>query len=127
MTARIEGEMNGDGKQLVIYVAGPYSAASAKQISENVRRAELVGQEIMRRGHVALCPHTMTHDWDIGTGLEYQDFLRCDLELLRRCDAICMVEGWEMSKGSVGEWRDAQQCGLRMFMNVAEVPDLKAV
>lgn len=112
-------------KQLVIYVAGPYSGASAKEISENVRAAELVGQEILRRGHAVICPHSMTHDWDIGTGINYETFIATDLTILGRCDAICMVEGWERSKGSVGELHEAQRLGLRVFGNIGQVPWLQ--
>jgi hypothetical protein len=114
------------GRMKVIYVAGPYSGASAKDISENVALAAEVGQEIMRRGHAVVCPHTMTHDWDIRTGLEYQDFLDMDLELLRRCDAICMVPGWETSHGSLGELELAKNLGKEIFESPLDVPDLRS-
>ncbi|HRR83297.1 MAG TPA: DUF1937 family protein [Planctomycetota bacterium] len=111
-------------KQLVIYIAGPYRAPSAKEISENVRRAEAVGQEILRRGHVALCPHSMTHDWDIGTGIADEVFLQTDLVLLSRCDAICMVEGWWRSIGAKAELERARELGLQVFMDVYHVPEV---
>jgi hypothetical protein len=109
-------------KRLVIYIAGPYRAPSAKQISENVRAAEAVGQELLRRGHCVICPHSMTHDWDVVTGIADEVFLEIDLELLRRCDAICMIEGWEHSVGAKGELSLARALGLRVFMDVADVP-----
>lgn len=112
-------------KQLVIYVAGPYRAPSAKEISENVRRAEAVGQEILRRGHVALCPHSMTHDWDIGTGLADEVFLETDLVLLSRCDAICMVEGWDRSVGARAELDRACDLRLLVLWCVDDVPQAK--
>jgi hypothetical protein len=111
-------------KQLVIYIAGPYRAPSAKEISENVRRAEAVGQEILRRGHVALCPHSMTHDWDIGTGITDKTFLATGLVLLSRCDAICMVEGWRRSAGATAELQRALALGLEVFMDVDIVPEV---
>lgn len=109
-------------KKLVIYIAGPYTGDSAKEISENVQNAERVGQEILRRGHVALCPHSMTHDWDIGTGLGYQVFIDSDLVLLERCDAICMVHGYGRSKGSMGELKRAEELDLQIFLSIDQVP-----
>ena len=110
-------------KQLVIYIAGPYRAPSAKQISENVRAAEAVGQELLRRGHVVICPHSMTHDWDIGTGIADRVFLETDLVLLERCDAICMVGEWPKSEGAMAENMHAISRGLQVFYSVDEVPE----
>jgi len=107
---------------LVIYVAGPYSGPDQDAIDRNVAAAAAVGQEIMRLGHVALVPHTMTHNWDHGTGLVYKDFIRCDLALLRCCNAICMVDGWESSPGAVGELHEARRLVMPVYMGVEEVP-----
>lgn len=109
--------------RLVIYIAGPYRAPSAKQISENVRAAEAVGQELLRRGHVVICPHSMTHDWDIGTGIPDEVFLETDLRLLERCDAICMVSGWTTSAGATAEHDRARELGLKLFVHVDDVPE----
>lgn len=114
-----------DNNRLVIYIAGSYSGPSARQISENVAVAEAVGQEIMRRGHVALCPHSMTHDWDICTGLGYQDFIECDLILLSRCDAICMCGNWPASAGACQERTLAVSLDLRIFDSVLDIPDIR--
>jgi len=109
---------------LVIYIAGPYSAPTSEGIAKNVRLAAEAGIEVMRRGHVALCPHTMTHNWDMGTGLRYEQFLAADLELLRRCDAVLMVGTWGASKGAVGEYRAALALGLPVYVGLEEVPSL---
>jgi hypothetical protein len=109
-------------KQLVIYIAGPYRAATQEDIDANVQRAAAVGQELLRRGHVVVCPHTMTHNWDQGTGIADETFLETDLVLLSRCDAICMVEGWHHSAGARDELRAAHARGLLVFVRAADVP-----
>ena len=34
------------------------------------------------------------------------------IEILKRCDAIALVDGWERSEGARGEYRVAQELGL---------------
>lgn len=112
-------------RQLVIYIAGPYRAATQDGIDANVQRAAAVGQELLRRGHVVLCPHTMTHNWDQGTGIADEVFLETDLVLLSRCDAICMVEGWDRSVGARAELDRACDLRLLVFECVDDVPQAK--
>ena len=106
----------------LMYVAGPYSAPTPEAIAANVAAAAAVGQECMRRGWAVICPHSMTHCWDIGTGLVADDFYASDLEILDRCDAIAMVGKWQASTGSALEWQRAHERGLQVFENVSEVP-----
>jgi hypothetical protein len=99
----------------LIYVAGPYSAPTPEGIAANVKAAAEAGQELMRRGWAVICPHSMTHNWDIGTGLEYSHFIAADLELLRRCDAIYLLPDWTESNGALGEAALADELGLQLF------------
>lgn len=105
----------------LIYIAGPYSAETPELIRKNVETAKVAGQEILRRGHACICPHSMTHDWDIGTGLPYEVFLETDLEILRRCDAILMLPGWSKSRGSVAEFQEAGCLGLKRYLSIEEI------
>lgn len=41
--------------------------------------------------------------------------LRADLQALLRCDAILMLEGWELSRGARLEHNVAADCGLQIF------------
>jgi hypothetical protein len=106
----------------LIYVAGPYTGPDSQAVAENVRRASLVGQELLRRGWAVICPHSMTYEWDIGTGLDPDVFYQSDLEMLRRCDAICMVGDWTHSKGAMMEWRQAMDDELELYVTIDEVP-----
>ena len=108
----------------IIYVAGPYTADTPEGIAANVAAAAAVGQELLRRGWAVICPHSMTHNWDIGTGLGYQVFIDQDLALLEKCDAICMVGDWLKSRGSVGEYQRAAELGLDIFTDIEQVPEV---
>ena len=41
--------------------------------------------------------------------------MREDLKLLLKCDAICMLPGWNNSNGCNTELRVAQECGMEIY------------
>ena len=42
-------------------------------------------------------------------------WLEGDLEMLRRCDAVLVVPGWEKSSGTRAEIAEANACGIPVF------------
>ena len=52
----------------------------------------------------------------------YEDYLRRDIQLLARCDAIVMLPGWSRSRGALLEAKVATEIGLRYFGSLEEVP-----
>lgn len=105
----------------LVYVAGPFRASTPWEVEQNTRNAEGVAARVWLAGGAALCPHTNARFFD---GLTDDDvFLRGDLEMLRRCDALVMAPGWEHSTGSLGEFSEAQRLGLPVFYS----PDLRGL
>jgi hypothetical protein len=94
----------------IIYVAGAFRARSQWEVVQNVRRAEEVSLKLWKFGYSVICPHTMTQNF---SG-ECSDKLWLDgcLELLKRCDAIYLLEYWTESKGSLAEYKLARELGL---------------
>lgn len=45
----------------------------------------------------------------------YNDYMKADLEALRTCTHIVMLEGWEESKGANKELKEAQKLGLEII------------
>jgi hypothetical protein len=100
------------------YIAGPFRGPSAWAVAENVRKAERVALDVWRAGAAAICPHTNTAHFD---GAAPDDvWLRGDLEMLKRCDFVVMVEGWEGSMGARAERLTALRLGIPVFYGVAE-------
>jgi hypothetical protein len=97
----------------LVYIAGPFRGASAWDIENNIRRAEVVGFGVAQLGAAPVIPHTMYRFWD-GTQTA-QFWLDATMDLLRRCDAIVMCEGWEASEGSRAERQEALRMGLQVF------------
>jgi len=103
----------------VIYIAGPFRGASAWAVHQNIERAEALAYQVWEAGFVALCPHNNTRHFD-GT-LTDEVWLKGDLELLSRCDAVLTVPGWQSSRGTVAEVEYAQQLGLPVFETLNEL------
>lgn len=97
----------------VIYVAGPFRAKTQWGILQNVRRAEDASLKLWKLGYAVVCPHTMTQHFQN----ECEDDVWLDgcVELLKRCDAIFLVEGWENSEGSKEELRIARELGMTVM------------
>ena len=99
-------------KMLLAYVAGPYTADTLDGIEENCHRARLVGKELARCGSnvFPVVPHQTGRDMeDIG---DYEYWCEATLELMRRCDVVYAMQGWEGSKGARGEIAEANKLGI---------------
>ena len=101
----------------VVYVAGPYRAATPRRVLANIWRAQEAALAIWCMGGVAICPHSNCFLFD---GEAPDDvWLKGDLELLRRSDALLLSEGWEASGGAQAEKTLAEALGLPVFYHDA--------
>lgn len=96
---------------MIIYIAGKYSG----EIDKNIADARRVAIKIWEAGHVALCPHLNTANFEKDCTLEYDGYIKGDLKLLERCDAILMLKGWEESQGAQIELEYAESRGLPVY------------
>lgn len=95
----------------VIYIAGKYRGPNAWAIEQNIRAAEDVAAQVWAAGHAALCPHANARHMLEGVTTEAVA-LAGTLEMMRRCDAVIVVEGWEHSEGAKAEVAEANVIGL---------------
>ena len=100
----------------VIYIAGAFRAKTQWGIMQNVRKAEEASLELWKLGFACICPHTMTQHFQN----ECPDdvWLTGCIELLKRCDAIYLVDGWMESEGSLEEYKLARELGLVVMGNM---------
>jgi hypothetical protein len=97
----------------LVYIAGPYRAATPWLVEQNVRRAEEIGLTVATVGGMPVVPHSMCrfYDkqcsdvfWTVGT-----------MELMRRCDIVVVAPGWQFSEGTQGELALATKLSKPLF------------
>ena len=99
----------------VVYVAGAFRAKTQWGILQNVRKAEDASLHLWELGYAVICPHTMTQHFQNECPDEV--WLEGCIELLKRADAIYLVDGWQTSKGSLEELKIAKKLGLTIMGN----------
>ena len=98
------------------YICGPFRAPNAWEIEENIRRAEVVALKAWKAGFAVICPHTNTRFFDGAAPDEI--WLNGDLEIMKRCDLVILVEGWDLSLGALKEIERAEELGIPVFHDV---------
>jgi hypothetical protein len=103
----------------VVYVANRFTAPTQWQRRRNVHAAELMSLAVAELGAM---PLNVTKNTENFFGLFEDEFwYRGTLELMRRCDAVILVPGWEGSKGVAGEIEEAKLRGIPCFERVGEL------
>jgi len=95
----------------LIYVAGPYhrgGKCSKEEILENIQKAEEASIKLILDGWSVFTPHKNNSGYEkyeeVYSELSSKEWIRRDLEILGRCDAVFFLEGWRESPGSVLEY-----------------------
>lgn len=102
----------------VVYVAGKYRGPNAWAVEGNIRHASQFAAQVWSFGIAALCPHTNSAHME-GIADDAM-FLAGTLEMMRRCDAVLLIPGWQDSAGARAEAAEADRLGIPVF--VAETP-----
>lgn len=105
----------------VIYVAGPYRGKTREEVAQNVAAARHVGKLCAIEGFFPVMPtvNTAHFDHDFPHVQNDQFWIDGTLELMRRCDAVVLVDGWQRSTGAVGEVAEAEKLGIPVYGSVA--------
>jgi hypothetical protein len=109
-----------------VYIASPYSAPTREIREQNTARAAEAATEVMRRGHDAFCPHTMSHpieELDTEKQIGYEAYMRTDFGIIDRWATALLFLA--PSPGADRELARATKLGLRIFHSIDEVPDLR--
>ena len=97
----------------IIYIAGRYRGKSENEVFNNIIHARDAAVRLWHEGWAVICPHTNT--MFMGSKLGEPMFLAGDLEIVKRCDAIFMLRGWEQSIGAKVELEVAIEKGLEIY------------
>jgi hypothetical protein len=97
----------------ICFISGPFSAPTEWERRNNTWKAQLVGLQVAKLGAWPHVPHANTGAF-YGEVSEAQALAGC-LELLRRSDALVLVEGWERSAGAKAEAEEAARRMIPVF------------
>ena len=108
------------------YLSGPMSAPAALGRVRNRFKALEISHQLWERGILHYCPHANSPQ--IGTtDVDYETWMVMDLEVLRRCDWILMIDGWGISPGCRREFNLAMNLGIPVVFTIAEAEALAAL
>jgi hypothetical protein len=93
---------------VIVYLAGPMTGLPAF----NYPAFKHAAAEWRRQGWEVLDP---TENYGGDTTKPYREYIRADLALLMRAEAIALLEGWQRSRGARFELHVAQLMGLEVY------------
>lgn len=103
----------------LIFISGPFRAPNSWEIEKNIRRAEALALEVWKLGAAVICPHANTRFFQ---GAAEDDlWLKGDLEMLRRCDAVMLTDTWRGSAGAKTEVAEAQHRQIPVFERLGDL------
>ncbi len=109
-------------KKKFIYISGPISANARYIEYENCLHARQWAQMVMQLGAAVHCPH-LCYLCGLIDICDWEEFIEMDKEIIRRCDAILMIGGWQGSPGCIEEYNAAQEAGMPIFTTISQVRD----
>lgn len=106
----------------LVYIAGPYRAATPFEREENIFAARRYGAMLAKQGFFPVIPHANTANFD---GIQPDTFwLDGTLELMFRCDAVYMMPNWRNSTGATEERRQAQEAHIPVCETMSELAEV---
>ena len=67
-------------------------------------RGRCAAVKLWKAGFAVICPHLNSFMIAI-SGVDEDEMVRLDCEIIRRCDFVVLLKGWERSKGAIIEDR----------------------
>jgi len=96
----------------LLYISGPFSHPdNLHGVKKNILLASEAALQGWKQGFSVICPHKNTAGFQ-HTDIPHETWLKGDLEMLRHCDAICMLYGHWSSKGAMEELEFAESMNM---------------
>lgn len=112
-------------KDLMVYIAGPYSATTIREVSRNVSKAVAMAEQIVKIPDcIPFVPH-LFHWWEDEYPHEYEFWLNLDLRFLAKCDILFRLEG--KSKGANAEVEFAEASNIPCVYSIEELEELVCI
>lgn len=122
MSASSHSAANEELNEMLIAVAGPYSAETAEERQRNLEAMNEAAAEVLRRGHIPVIGVNAALPVVASLGEEsnrYEAIMAISLALVDKCDAILMIGE---SPGANRERDLVRSKGLPVYDSVAKIP-----
>ena len=96
-------------KKNKVYISGQITGKE----EEAKREFKNIELELLSDGYDVINPFDLNHNHN-KTWLEY---MRVDIIALMGCDYICMIDGWEKSRGAIIEKELAEKLGIKVLLS----------
>ncbi len=100
----------------IVYIAGKYRALDTIGVVHNIQVARHYAEKYWNMGYAVICPHANS-GW-MEANVPEQILMEGDLDIIKRCDIIVMIPGWEDSVGAINEHATALQYGVKVIYEV---------
>jgi hypothetical protein len=101
-------------RRQIVYIAGQYrSKYGVIGRIINIWKARKAAIRLWQRGYVTICPHlnTMLFDGHCPDDI----WLKGDIKILKHCDIIFLLKGWDKSAGARQEFIEAALAKMRVM------------
>ena len=100
-----------------IYIAGAYSGKTKEERDLNIAHVAAVGREIARlRKGIPIMPHMNSAKFeDLAPDIPKDFWLEGDIEIMKSCDAVIFIAGWDRSPGAVKEMEEAKKAKMLIY------------
>jgi len=113
----------------LIYISGKYSDINFWKVDFNIRKAKneaiALIREVGRHGYFPITPHLNTGHFEereeMFEGVNFEYWLNGTIELLKRCDAMLLLDNWEDSNGAKKEIEIAVANGMPVYYSIEEL------
>jgi hypothetical protein len=110
----------------LIYVSGPYIGSTYHQTDAYITYAREWAEKLARAGHAFYCPHLNTGHFDtIARDVPAPFWREMNLNILRRCDAVLLLPGWDNEEASRRDVEYAENWGIPVIVDIDEIAQLR--
>jgi len=109
------------GEIKLIYIACALTAPTEFETQLNVVAARQAGYQIAKLGFYPIMPTVNTSGFEAANTKEF--WYKATAELLNRCDAVYVVDGWHDSTGVKGEIDEAKRLGMPVYYLMQKLVD----
>lgn len=103
-----------------IYISGPITGID-KDKCEAV--FTLAAGQLALKGYEPVSPWHLSRL--LPPSFTYEDYMEIDMVLLKKCDAILMLPGWENSRGATKELTYAKKNDMKVFFDIKDIKNIK--